>query len=268
MNKILYCLFAVVALASCGDTYNIKGSSNLSTLDGQKLYLKITQNNDLKNLDSCDVVHGQFNFAGSLDSVVVGMVFSDDDAVTPVVLEGGSITIKIDNTQQSVSGTPLNDKLNSFLKSYSQLQGQQAELVHQHDQAIMNGSDMDAVNKQLNAKSEKISDDMDQLFTKFVTDNFDNVLAPWAFSYYTSNVIQQFGAPVLTPWIEDIMSKATPTFKQNPYVQDYYSTAQHNESVLNGTAGGDTSVPAPDVNQAPAPETPNQMAGGNKEAQK
>lgn len=264
MNKILYWLLAIIALASCGNSYNIQGSSNLSTLDGQKLYLKILKDNDLKNLDSCDVVHGQFSFAGNIDSVEVGTVFSDDDAVTPVVLESGNITIKIDNTQQSIGGTPLNDKLNNFLKSYAQLQNQQAELVHRHDQAIMNGNDMEVVNKQLSNQNDKISGQLDHLFTKFVTDNFDNALAPWAFIYYTNNVIQQFGAPVLTPWIEDIMSKATPTFKNNPYVQDYYSAAQHNESVLNGTANEANTPAAPDINQTPAPETPNQMAGGGK----
>lgn len=265
MNKILYGLLTIATLASCGNSYNIQGSSNLSALEGGKLYLKIIKDNDFKKLDSCDVVHGQFAFAGTIDTVQVGSIFSDDDLVTPVVLESGDITIKIDQAQQSIGGTPLNDKLNQFLKTYTQLQNQQAELVHKHDQAIMNGQNMDIVNRQLSNQNDAINAKTDHLFTKFVTDNFDNALAPWAFMYYTNSVIQQYGAPVLTPWIEDIMSKATETFKHNPYVSDYYNTAQHNESVMNGTATPDNNTPsAPDVQQQPAPETPNEMAGGSQ----
>jgi hypothetical protein len=39
---------------------------------------------------------------------------------------------------------------------------------------------------------------------------------------------------VLTPQIEDIMSKATDKFKNDPYVKDYYKTAQENEARMNG----------------------------------
>ena len=64
-----------------------------------------------------------------------------------MVLEGGEIMVKLDDAQQVVSGTPLNDKLFGFFKKYQQLQNQQRELVHKHDQAIMNGNDMDVVSK-------------------------------------------------------------------------------------------------------------------------
>jgi hypothetical protein len=40
--------------------------------------------------------------------------------------------------------------------------------------------------------------------------------------------------PQLTPWIEDIMSKATDHFKNDPYVKDYYEKAQENQAIMNG----------------------------------
>lgn len=39
-------------LASCAESYNIKGTSNMSTLDGRMLYLKVLKNNDFSNVDS------------------------------------------------------------------------------------------------------------------------------------------------------------------------------------------------------------------------
>ena len=260
MNKILYAFLTVMALASCANQYNIQGTSNVSTLDGRMLYLKVLKNNELKNIDSCEVVHGQFSFNGTTDSVRMANIYMDDKSVMPVVLESGTINIKLDNTQQTISGTPLNDKLFKFMKKYDQLQNQNAELVHKHDQAIMNGSDMSVVTRKLNAESISLSEQEDKLVTSFVTDNFDNVLGPGVFFLVTMG--NQY--PMLTPWIEDIMSKATDHFKNDPYVKDYYEKAQENQQIMNGTKDA-TGMEAPmappqaDPDAAPAP-TPNDLA--------
>lgn len=260
MNKILYAFITLLAMTSCANSYNIQGTSNVSTLDGRMLYLKILKNNDFKNIDSCDVVHGQFYFDGNLDSVRMANIFMDDEAVLPLVLESGDINVKLDDAQQIVSGTPLNDKLFKFFKKYQQLQNQQMELVHKHDQAIMNGSDMEMVTRKLNEEAIRLADQEDKLVTSFVTENFDNVLGPGVFFMVTMR--NQY--PMLSPWIEDIMSKATEHFKNDPYVKDYYQKAQENEQIMNGTrdAGQDASAmqaPQVDPNAAPAP-TANDLA--------
>ena len=259
MNKILYAFVTLLAFTSCANSYNIQGTSNVSTLDGRMLYLKILKNNEFKNIDSCDVVHGQFKFNGNLDSVRMANIFMDDEAVLPLVLESGDINVKLDDAQQIVSGTPLNDKLFKFFKKYQQLQNQQMELVHKHDQAIMNGSDMNAVTQKLNEEAVHLADQEDKLVTNFVTENFDNVLGPGIFFMVTMR--NQY--PMLSPWIEDIMSKATEAFKNDPYVKDYYQKAQENEQIMNGTrdAGQMPTGAAPqiDPNAAPAP-TANELA--------
>lgn len=260
MNKILYAFITLLAMTSCANSYNIQGTSNVSTLDGRMLYLKILKNNDFKNIDSCDVVHGQFHFDGNLDSVRMANIFMDDEAVLPLVLESGDINVKLDDAQQIVSGTPLNDKLFKFFKKYQQLQNQQMELVHKHDQAIMNGSDMELVTRKLNEEAIQLADQEDKLVTSFVTENFDNVLGPGVFFMVTMR--NQY--PMLSPWIEDIMSKATEHFKNDPYVKDYYQKAQENEQIMNGTrdAGQNASTmqaPQVDPNAAPAP-TANDLA--------
>ena len=56
MKKLLYALLGIITLASCTSSYNIQGSSNVSTLDGRMLYLKVLSNNDFKKIDSCDVI--------------------------------------------------------------------------------------------------------------------------------------------------------------------------------------------------------------------
>ena len=175
MNKIYYAIIGLFALTSCANTFNITGTTSVSTLDGQKLYLKVLKDTTMKNLDSCDVVHGQFQFNGAIDSVRVGNIIFNDNGSLPVVLEDGSIQVKIDNTQETVSGTPLNDKLTKFRRRFTQLMNQSSDLIHQHDQAIMNGEDMGKVNVHLAAQNASINQKMDKLVTSFVTENYDNV---------------------------------------------------------------------------------------------
>ena len=158
MKKLLFALLTIFLLTSCGQTYDIQGSSNLSSLDGRMLYLKVLQDNDFKSIDSCDVVHGQFHFQGAFDTVRMANIFMDDEGILPLVLESGNISIKINNTQQTVSGTPLNDELFKFFSQYNQLKARQAELVHRHDQAIMDGQNMDVITAQLNREAAAISE--------------------------------------------------------------------------------------------------------------
>ena len=80
-------------LASCSEQYSVQGSSSISSLDGSKLYLKAVKNKELTNIDSCEVVHGQFHFSGTLDTVRMASLFMDDRSLMPIVLEQGDIRI-------------------------------------------------------------------------------------------------------------------------------------------------------------------------------
>jgi hypothetical protein len=257
MNKVLYAIVSVIALTSCANSFHITGTTSVSVLDGQKLYLKVLKDTTLKNIDSCDVVHGQFQFGGTTDSVRVANIILDDGNSLPVVLEDGDIQVKIDNTQETVTGTPLNDKLTKFRQQFTRLMNESSDLVHQHDQAIMNGRNMDVVNARLAAKDADINRRMDKLVTSFVTDNMDNVLGPYVFITVCMN---KYNVPMLDAWVEDIMTRATDKFKNDPQVKEYYEAAQENQNIMNGTK-----VPDPQPQQAPpAPpqdgQTPNEMA--------
>ena len=237
MNKIIYALVAAVVLASCAESYNIQGSSTVSSLDGSKLYLKTVKDQELKNLDSCDVVHGKFRFAGLLDTVRMASLFMDDESIMPIVVEKGEIEIRIDNTSQKVSGTPLNDKLYDFITLHNQLNNEMNELSHRQSQMLLEGEDEETINQQLTIEAAIIAQREDSLVTNFIVDNFDNVLGPGVFMMMTAS----YPYPVLTPQIEDIMSKASKKFKDDPYVKEYYRAANEIQARENGLVD-DTSV--------------------------
>jgi len=239
-------------LASCSGAYNIEGNSSVSNLDGEKLYLNVIDEDKPVKIDSCDVVHGKFHFAGPMDSVKMAtIVMNNYNIALPLVMENSDkIIVSIDNAQLRVSGSPLNEKLYKFLDEKSQFDIQRMELTHKHDQAIMNGEDMDEVNRQLNVEAADIAMKEDKFLTSFITDNFDNVLSVGAFMIITS----EYPFPHINPWIEDIMSKANDKFKNDPYVKAYYKEALENEGRLNGVSAAPQTEPEPAAQAKAEPE--------------
>lgn len=246
MNKILPAFILAAVLTSCARSYNVQGSSSISALDGNKLYLRALKGGEVKNIDSCDVVHGEFHFTGLLDTVRMANLFMDDESIMPIVLEDGEITVRIDNAVQKVGGTPLNDSLYKFIDKHNQLSNRMNELAHRQSQMLLDGIDEEEINQRLSVEAAQISQEEDDLVTKFIVANFDNVLGPGVFMMITS----QYRFPILTPQIEDIMSKATAHFKNDPYVKEYYKTAQENEARMNGL--DEQALPQPVDTLAPA----------------
>jgi hypothetical protein len=95
------------------------------------------------------------------------------------------------------------------------------ELSHKQSQMLLDGIDENEINQKLTVEAAVIAQKEDSLVTNFIVENFDNVLGPGVFMMMTSS----YPYPVLTPQIEDIMSKATQKFKADPYVSEYYKTA-------------------------------------------
>lgn len=273
MKKILYALITLLAFTSCAKSYDIQGTSNISNLDGRKLYLKGGSADTLITLDSCEVVHGEFSFTCTLDSVQVAQVYMDDmNLQFPIVLEEGKIHLNLDNTQLRVSGTPLNDKLNTFWTKFTQLRNQYVEIDHEESVAIMNGHDEAATDARLIKKALLVYGNIDKLFTSFITENFDNTLGVWGFLTRVSYDMTPNAYPVwmndylymnannqLSSWVEYIMLKASDIFKNNPAIKDFYNKFQRAQKEMNGME-----MPTPDVstqNPSIAPPTPAEMAG-------
>lgn len=273
MKKILYALITLLAFTSCAKSYDIQGTSNISNLDGRKLYLKGGSADTLITLDSCEVVHGEFSFTGTLDSVQVAQVYMDDmNLQFPIVLEEGKIHLNLDNTQLRVSGTPLNDKLNTFWTKFTQLRNQYVEIDHEESVAIMNGHDEAATDARLIKKALLVYGNIDKLFTSFITENFDNTLGVWGFLTRVSYDMTPNAYPVwmndylymnannqLSSWVEYIMLKASDIFKNNPAIKDFYNKFQRAQKEMNGME-----MPTPDVstqNPSIAPPIPAEMAG-------
>ncbi len=218
-------LFALgTLLVSCADQYKLLGTTNIHGLEGQTLYLKVYDDDDLRKMDSCRVTHGKFEFRGTMDTTVMANLFAGEQSLLPVVIESGDLRVRIDDVDQRISGSPLNDTLYNFIRQKTQLDNQISELLQREGRLVMDGVDFDDVVRILNAEYLSLSVQNDELVTGFIKRNYNNVLGPGIFMIMTST----YSYPVLTPQIEEILITAPPYFRNHPYVKAYERMARDN----------------------------------------
>jgi hypothetical protein len=204
----------------------VKGSSSVDDLEGKMLTLKVYVNGEMRNIDSTRVVHGRFSFGGSMDSTMLANVFLDNISLRPIVLEEGEVDLSIGETQQTATGTPLNDTLSGFIRRKTQIDAQMAELPHLQAMMIMDGVDYDDAMHELTKQSQQLAAENDRLIVRFIRANYNNVLGPGVFMILTSSLPY----PILTPQIEEILTDAPPYFLGHPYVKEYIKQAKENQN--------------------------------------
>lgn len=229
MDKVLLTLSFLLMFTSCAEQYNIAGNSSVPCLDGRMLYLRVTTDAGSQNmqassvcLDSCKVVHGRFNFVGDVDSVMLAMLYSGNQCVMPLVIENGNLNIQVDNVAQRVSGGPLNEKLYNFFKKRNRLDNELWELQQKTIRLMREGVSPEDIQDKMGKKAQELHRKTEELETKFVMDNYDNVLGPGFFMLLCS----QYPSPIMTEQIRHIIQKAPKSFMNNHYVRNYVERAQ------------------------------------------
>lgn len=228
-NPLFPILMSASLFVSCADQYMVNGTSNVEGLEGKTLFLKVFFGADMCSIDSSRVVHGKFRFRGFMDSVMMANVFVDDTSVMPLVLENGEVSLVIGESSQSATGTPLNDTLNHFILRKTQLDAQMAELPHLESQMIMDGISYDQISAELGKKARVLESENDRLVSRFISNNYNNVLGPGVFMIMTSALRY----PILNPKIDAIISQAPPYFLNHPYVREYIKAAENNMEKMN-----------------------------------
>lgn len=214
---------------SCAKQYIVQGTSNVQQLEGEILRLKVLQANRMLTIDSAMVVHGKFNFTGSIDSILMASLYVEDNCVMPLVLEEGVVTMKIDAATQSATGTPLNDSLSFFIQKKMQLDAQMAELPRKESRMIMNGMEHNEILRLLNEENRLLMEEHERLVSSFISTHYENVLGPGIFMIMTSSL----NYPVITPQIDTILRCAPPSFLSHPYVKEFIQVAEENMKKLN-----------------------------------
>lgn len=219
-HYILSFVAGATALCSCSSQYNIDGNSTIAGLDGQTLYLRtstINGQNRLVSLDSCQVVHGTFKFGGAMDSVFLAEVYVGNQGMVPVVVENGSVFVQMDNMAQTVSGGPLNERLNAFLTKHGRYEFQLWDLSRRARNMLYEGKSLEQIVAVIDPLKSSLLKSMKQLEVKFIKENYDNVLG----TGYFIRMCDSMGIPTANEDILDILRDAPDSFLRDPYVNNY-----------------------------------------------
>lgn len=204
-------LFAAFGLASCADSYHIEGFSNIPSLDGKMVYLRM-MDLDGTVVDSAEIVHGTFKMSGAVDSVMMVMMYKDNEPISPLVLEDGDISFNLSFCEVEMGGTPLNDKLNDFIVAKRKYDSHISRLDTKLAQDIMDGASYDTAKSGIEPECGHLTDEFDGYVKNFIEQNFDNVLA---MGVYT--LICYSTPPECRPKsFDSIMAEAPQSFRDAP----------------------------------------------------
>ena len=222
--KMLVVAIAAAALASCQTPASVTGTTNLHQLEGRMLYVKVYSDGTLRDIDSTRIVHGRFNFSQNIDSTVMASLFLGEESMMPIVLDGNELTVNIDEKRNLVTGSPLNDSLCAFIIRKSEVDDQIAALPRRESQMLLAGHPHEEVLQLLRTEAAVLHAREDEIVTRFIKQNMNNVLGPGVFMIMTS----ELPFPYMTPQVEEIVTLATPAFLADPYVRDFVRLAREN----------------------------------------
>ena len=226
MNKLLYILSLISSAFSfsCADSYRIVGTSNIWDVDGKTITLMTAEDNDWRMLDSCEVLHGQFQMKGKVDSNMITTLFLDGHPIMPVILEPGNMDVTISKMVFKVEGTPLNDSLYAFIARKYKLDMRFVEMERMESQMIMNGKSQHEIQHYIDSVYQVLSEDMQSLVCDFIGSNYHNVLGLCGFSMLCNGLPY----PIVTPLIQSVIDAAPQSFLDHPTIADFLHQAQEN----------------------------------------
>lgn len=229
MRKSAYIFLSTIPLSfmllftACSEQYHIAGNSSIANLDGQTLYLKVANDDNSSDcLDSCQVIHGRFNFMGDVDSITMAIMYKGEERIMPIVLETGDLTIELGHCGSKVTGSPHNERLNTFFQKRDRIENEQWELEQECVRMMRKGKDYQEIQEHYEKKAMKLEAKMETLVTDFIKENYDNALGPGCFLWFFGT----YPIPVMTDQVRNILSSAPPRFLQNPYVRNYVRRAR------------------------------------------
>jgi peroxiredoxin len=147
MKKIILSLGILLTLVACNQTpegYTITGKLRGEIENGTKVYLKKQgENNQPIDVDTTEVLDGNFVFTGKIGSPEMHSVFVDKtQAYTFIVLENGPIEIEAHKDSlgfAKITGTLQNDLFSKFVKKSQAMSTQAMDI--QTDMRAANGNE-------------------------------------------------------------------------------------------------------------------------------
>ena len=226
--KYLLIILVAFSATSCSRAYKIEGTSSIRLLDGKKLYVKTFANGAWNKVDSTEIVHGAFSMKGKTDSAFMAMLFMDNNAILPLIIEKGDIRVTLTNSTFSVKGTPMNDSLYNLIDKRIQYDTKLEDLKRKEARMMMSGYSLAQIHKEIATEEERIIFEKRNYSKEFIMRNYNNLLGPNTFVIICS--LMKY--PMLTPMTREVLQDAPESFTSNELVQRFLTIAQENQEII------------------------------------
>lgn len=215
LKSIVSCVSLMLALVSCAKCYKIDGVVETQGYEGRELSLIEFQPYRITKLDSCKVTEGHFRMKGQIDSTRLVFLCKDGRPVTPVYMEPGHVTILLQPTEMTVSGTRQNDLFYSFLKEKIAIDNRYEDLSQQS--VRMSRRRMDPRKIELIQDSLRIIvDECENMICSFMAENYNEPAAVGVFIMLSSSPSNE-----ISPLLRRILDAAPDDFLSQSYVDGY-----------------------------------------------
>ena len=179
---IFICIVLLTGCAGAGDKYVVTGAVHDHIAAGEKVY--IYDFNDGNIIDSTKIASGKFSLEGAIgDAKAVRLVVEHHHV--NFILEKGEISIDMNEEPYKVEGSPLTDKLNSFLAGYEKIFEDVSEKVKNMEES---GSELEVIAKR-DKIIEEVSVKIDGLVVSFLEQHPNDVLGAMIFCTWVENQI-------------------------------------------------------------------------------
>jgi thiol-disulfide isomerase/thioredoxin len=183
MKKTILTLTAAATLFACTptDSYKISGEYKNVPTDS-KIYLAELTTDNIVYLDSAEVNNGSFSFAGTQSAPAVRFLFyslpTGGDDIIPIVLENGSIKVRIDD-KATVTGTELNNAMQQYKSDFDAITGRAETLFMQAGEPE---NQTPAKRDSLQALTDALSKELSATITTHIKKNIKNPIGAFLIS--------------------------------------------------------------------------------------
>ena len=219
MSKIfifpLISIFLLLNISCGGNGYTLNGSVSHSFFNGDSVHIVSMSADSLVVVSSGFVERGVFSLSGSADSAVIASLYISGRPVAPFVIEPGEISLLVGENDVVVSGTSLNDALNSYMEKKDSFNYAISDILRKEARLLMDGASADNARLVVEKEFALAVVAVESYVDSFVRAHYNDIIGPFAFSLYCNGM----SYALLQPRMKELINEAPERFRRSRFVE-------------------------------------------------
>ncbi len=225
LTKILLTVFAVAVTVSCGNRNGFTITGNMGDMFAEDNLLYLVNSETGVVVDSVEITGSEFVFKGEVATPYMAQIVLMNGGYVDLIVEQGSISVNF--ADMTVSGTPLNDRVNAIENTELQKQLEVAKMELMENAGEWIYDDAAEPDSTYDVLSQKIADLRTRRVSEYV-DSLKNVLSSGC-----DNALGVYAVASLSQWfmfgkddesftvdsLETLVNKAGGFVKNNAFVK-------------------------------------------------